>query len=86
MAFKDYAEKAAAKACEVLEAGPSADQASNVVHIIEEAIIGAVLEERERCADVALGCRSADRDMAHEIAAGIRQANAALIANLSSMR
>lgn len=58
-----------------------------VVKAIEQAIIDALLQERERCATVAYDqvC-SEDRDKAHKVADEIRRIRTALSANLDSMR
>ncbi len=58
-----------------------------VVKAIEQAIIDALLQERERCATVAYDhvC-SEDRDKAHKVAEEIRRIRSALTANLNSMR
>ena len=58
-----------------------------VVKAIEQAIIDALLQERERCASVAYDqvC-SEDRDKAHKVAEEIRRIRTALSANLNSMR
>ncbi len=86
MSFSELADNAAKSITEILEASPSEDQAKNSTQAIEEAIIKAVLDERSRCATVARDVCSPDQDMAHKISAEIKRANAALIANLSSMR
>jgi len=86
MKFSDYADQAVRSIAEILGVKPSADQAKNVNHIIEKAIINAVLDERSRCATVAMNVCEADLDLAHKIGAEISRANEALIANLSSMR
>ena len=53
---------------------------------LERTIINALLEERQRCADVALKCCKEDQDKGHKIAEEINRVNPALLANLSSMR
>ena len=62
------------------------DHPKEVADAIEQTIINALLEERHRCADVALKCCEEDQDKAHKIADEIRRVNTALMANLSSMR
>ena len=67
--------------------GVSADtHTKEIADALERAIINALLEERKRCADVALKCCGGDRKRGHEIAEEINRINTALIANLSSMR
>lgn len=58
-----------------------------VVKAIEQAIIDALLQERERCATVAYDqvCVE-DRDKAHKVAEEIRRIRTALAVNLGSMR
>ncbi|MBD3661554.1 MAG: hypothetical protein HUJ11_05140 [Arenibacter algicola] len=58
-----------------------------VVKAIEEAIIDALLAERERCASVAYDhvCEE-DRERAHKLADEIRRIRNALAVNLDSMR
>ena len=64
-----------------------ADHEQEVVKAIEQAIIDALLQERERCATVAFDqvCNE-DRDKAHKVAEEIRRVRNALSANLESMR
>lgn len=57
-----------------------------VADALERTIINALLEERNRCADVAFQCCEEDQDKAHKIAEEIKRVNTALVANLSSMR
>ena len=49
-------------------------------------MIKALLEGQHRAVDAALQYPFADQDIAHKVAAAIREKNDALIANLSSMR
>ena len=57
-----------------------------IADAIERTIINALLEERKRCADVALNCCDDDREKGQLIAEEINRINAALVANLSSLR
>ncbi len=57
-----------------------------IADALERTIINALLEERRRCADVALKCCEDDREKAQIIAEEINRINTALVANLSSMR
>jgi hypothetical protein len=86
MQFRERAQAAAKDLCDILQAAPSAELEARVVKVIEQTMIDTLLEDGERCAKVAMDCCSPDRDLAHKVADKIRQANTALIANLSSMR
>ncbi len=67
--------------------GVSADTHSKeIADALERTIINALLEERQRCADVALKCCGDDRKKGQTIVEEINRANAALVANLSAMR
>jgi hypothetical protein len=64
-----------------------ANHEREVVMAIEQAIIDALLQERERCASVAYDQVCAeDRDKAHKVAEEIRRIRTALSVNLESMR
>ena len=64
-----------------------AEHERDVVVAIEQAIIEALLQERERCASVAFDHVCAeDRDKAHKVAEEIRRIRNALTVNLESMR
>ncbi len=62
------------------------EQETEVINIIERAVMRGLLEGQHRAVDAALMCPEADQDMAHKIASEIRRKNDLLIANLSSMR
>ncbi len=67
--------------------GVSADtHPKEIADALERTIINALLEERQRCADVALKCCGDDRIKGQTIAEEINRANAALVANLSALR
>ncbi len=57
-----------------------------VVDAIENAIIKALIDERKRCADVALNCCADDAQKAKEISEEINRVRSVLITNLSAMR
>ncbi len=57
-----------------------------IADALERTIINALLEERQRCADVALKCCEDDKKKGEMIAEEINRINTALVANLSSMR
>ncbi|NQV48322.1 MAG: hypothetical protein HQ504_11140 [Rhodospirillaceae bacterium] len=83
--LRERAEETTAVVQEIL--GVSSDGISKEVAIaIEQAIIKALLEERNRCADVAFNCCDEDKDKAHKVAEEVRRINTALMANLGSMR
>ena len=64
----------------------SREQTEKIEHLIQNAIIKALLEGQHRAVDAALLCPEADQDMAHKIATEIRRSNDVLIANLASLR
>ncbi len=84
--LRDRAEAATLKVQEIL--GVTVDQhPKEIADAIEQTIINALLEERERCATVAFDeCCEEDRDRAHKVADEVRRIRTALVANLSSMR
>lgn len=83
--LRDRADETTRKVQKILGVSPEAHP-KEVADAIEKTIIKALLEERHRCADVALKCCEEDMDKAHKIADEIRRINTALVANLSSMR
>jgi len=85
---KNLRERAEITAQEVLDIlGPSkTNDPEKVADSIEQAIIKALVDERQRCAEVALECCPEDQDKAHKIAEEIRRVRSVLITNLSSMR
>ncbi len=86
MEFRERAQKTAKNLFGILQATPSAERETQVIKVIEQTMIDTLLEESERCTKVAMECCSADKDLAHKISERIQQTQAALIANLSSMR
>ncbi len=67
--------------------GVSADtHPKEIADALERTIINALLEERQRCAEVALKCCGDDRKKGENIVEEINRTNAALVANLSAMR
>ena len=85
---ESLSERAVAATKEVQDIlGVSADTHSKeIADAIERTIINALLEERKRCAEVALKCCEDDRKRGQTIAEEINRINTALVANLSSMR
>ncbi len=57
-----------------------------VADAIEKAIIKALVDERNYCADVAQAYCAKNEDKAHRVAEEIRKVKSVLITNLSSMR
>lgn len=83
--LRERAEEAAKEVQGILRVSEE-DHPKEVADAIEQTIINALLEERHRCADVALKCCEEDQDKAHKISEEIRRVNSALMANLGSMR
>ncbi len=85
---KNLRERADAATKEVQEIlGVSADtHPKEIADALERTIINVILEERQRCADVALKCCGEDRKKGQTIIEEINRTNAALVANLSAMR
>lgn len=84
--LRERAQDASKKVQEILNTN-DVEHEMEVVKAIEQAIIDALLQERERCATVAYDqvCEE-DRDKAHKVAEEIRRIRNALSANLNSMR
>ena len=86
MSFRERSEGAAQAVLSALAASATEEQTKEITAIIEKAVIDAVAEANQRCAQVATTCCSADQDLAHKISNEIHRAHKALIANLSSLR
>ena len=86
MSFREQADKAAHAVAEAYGTKATPEQAKAIADVIERAIIESYRDAAAHCAKVASECCSADRDLAHKVAAQIERANTALIANLSSLR
>ncbi len=83
--LKERAERTAKEIQDIITS--SDDSASEkVAASIEAAIINALVEERQRCANIAFHCCSEDQDKAHKVAEEIRLIRSVLITNLSSMQ
>jgi hypothetical protein len=80
MKLRERAESIANSVFAALQASPSDDQAKKATDVIERGIIDVVLEERQRCAKVAIAHGTPDADMAHKIAEEIRRVDKALVA------
>ena len=79
MKLRDRADRVAKSVFSALQASPDADRAKAATDVIEKAIIDVVLEERQRCASVAVAHGTPDADRASKIAAAIRRAEDAEI-------
>ena len=86
MTIRAVSERIAQAILETLEVSPSEAQAKEVVGLVEQAMIDALIEANQRSSKAAAKCCSADQDMAHKVAAEIERSHRALIANLSGMR
>ncbi len=64
----------------------SDEQKTKIAHLVDDAVIHALLEGQHRAVDAALNCPEADQDLTHKIAKEIRLKNDALIVNLTSLR
>ncbi|WNJ99773.1 hypothetical protein L2D14_18175 [Thalassospiraceae bacterium LMO-JJ14] len=84
MSIKQMAEETAKEVLTSL--GSDVDKSDDVSRIIENALLTVLREARAGCVDVVQVCCSADLDLAHKIAAELRQKEQALIANLCSLR
>jgi len=84
--LRDRAEETKTKIQELLDISCSGHD-DEVIKAIEQAIIEALLDERERCAHVAYThCCEEDLDKAHKIRNEIKSVRTALVTNLESMR
>lgn len=84
--LRERAEDVTAKIQSILKVD-CASHEEEVIRAVEQAIIDALLQERERCATVAYDhCCAEDRDRAHKVAEDIRRIRTALKTNLLSMR
>ena len=84
MKLRDRADRVAESVFSALQASPDADRAKAATDLIEKAIIDVVLEERQRCASVAVAHGTPDADRASKIAAAIRRAEDAEISGSAS--
>ena len=84
MKLRERADLVANSIFSTMHTSPDADLAKQVADVIEKAIIDVVLEERQRCANVAVGHGTPDADLANKIAEDIRRARDAEIAGRAS--
>lgn len=80
MTLRERADRVAKSIFSALQTSPDADRAKQVTDVIEKAIIDVVLEERQRCANVAVAHGTPDADRASKIASAIRRGEDAVIA------
>ena len=86
MPLKQLADKAIDQISGSISAALSDDERARVSHIVEQAIIDAVSQLHVRYEGVVKAQTGPEADTAHKIAEEMRQAQTALIANLSAMR
>ena len=79
MTLRERADRVAKSIFLALQTSPDADRAKEVTDVIEKTIIDVVLEERQRCANVAVAHGTPDADRASKIAEAIRRAEDAEI-------
>ncbi len=79
MTLRERADRIAKSIFSALQTSPNADRAKEATDVIEKAIINIVLEERQRCANVAIAHGTPDADRANKIAEEIRRAEDAEI-------
>ena len=79
MKLRERADRVAKSVFSVLQTSPDADRAKQATDVIEKAIIDVVLDERLRCANVAVAQGTPDADRANKIATAIRRAEDAEI-------
>ncbi|MHA1151053.1 MAG: hypothetical protein ACTSQ7_00040 [Alphaproteobacteria bacterium] len=80
MKLRERADRVANSIFSALQTSPDADLTKKVTDVIEKAIIDVVLEERQRCANVAVAHGTPEADLASKIAEDIRRAKDAEIA------
>ncbi len=84
MTSRERADGVAKAIFTALQTSPDDDRAKATIDVIEKAIIDVVLEERQRCAGVAIAHGTPDADRASKIADAIRNAEDAKIAGRAS--
>ena len=86
MTFDERAEAMCDAISALLRVTPDLDLAKQIKGVVSQSLVAAVLDERTRCASVAVRCCDADADLAHKVAEGIQRQTEALQANLSALR
>ena len=84
MTLRERADRVAKSIFSALQTSPDADRVKAATDVIEKAIIEVVLEERQRCANVAVAHGTPDADRASKIAEEIRRAENAEITGRAS--
>lgn len=84
MTLRERADRVAKSIFTALQMSPDADRTKEATDLIEKAIIDVVLEERQRCANVAVAHGTPDADRASKIADAIRRAEDAEIRGRAS--
>ncbi len=84
MKLRERADRIANSIFSTMQTSPDTDLTKQVTDVIEKAIIDVVLEERQRCANVATGHGTPDADLAHKIAEDINRARDAEIVGRAS--
>lgn len=62
------------------------DHPKEVADAVEQAIIRALIAERDRCAEVARWCHANDEEKAKEVSSEIAKVRSVIVSNLSAMR
>ena len=83
--LRERAEDTAKEVREILGVSPD-DHPTEVVDAIEHAIIRALIEERDRCADMIHDHMDEDSQKAKYVSDKVRAVKSVLITNLNSMR
>jgi hypothetical protein len=86
MSLKSRAEKVTSAVVDLIDAETDPATAEAIAKIVEKALIDSYRDCTERNTRVAATCCAEDEDKAHKIAEEMRNANTALIANLSALR
>ncbi len=86
MTLKPIADKAVAQICKTVSVPMSDDERASVSRIVEQAVIDAAVRTSQECAGVVKFHTGPEADLAHKIAEKFKQAETALVANLTGMR
>ncbi len=86
MPLRQQAEKTVTAILTTMELDANHSHKSQLVRIVENALIEAALDERQRCVHAINQCCSEDSDTAHKISRKIQQRQLSVIANLEGMR
>jgi hypothetical protein len=86
MDLKKRTQLAVQSANEIVGTQLSQGQRDALTKVFEDIVIDALRESAASCSKAAQHCCQHDLDMAHKVALEVKQANSALVANLSSLR